>query len=959
MNRDDDKTQTHVVLTKGTMVSHYRIVEKIGAGGMGEVYLAEDTELDRKVALKFLPSHLCQDDDCRARFKREAQAVAKLNHPNIVAIHEVSEFKHRPFFAMEHVEGLSLREVIKQGKSTIAQIIVLAKQLCEGLQEAHEAGIIHRDIKPSNIIIDRKNRPKLLDFGLATIKGADKLTKTGSTLGTAGYMSPEQAEGKEVDQRSDIFSLGVVLYELITGRRPFEGDTDAAVARAIISTTPEPIARYKSGATGELQQIVNKALTKDPSLRYQHADDMLSDLLRLTASIPAHRGLSRRSSRVIWAIATASTFEIWGSLLNGSRLIIAPPGALKLKALAETLANNNVSVLWLTAGLFHVMVDEQIKAFAGVRTVLAGGDVVSPNHVRRLLDAHPDLTFVNGYGPTEGTTFTCTHAVHHFSEVTGPVPIGRPISNTEVFIVDDKLRPVPFGTAGELLIGGDGVTRGYWNRPELTAASFIHNPFTELGGQRLYRTGDFVRLKSTGTLDFLGRKDRQVKVRGFRIELAEIEIILQDHDSVQSCVVDTSDSSKDSLTAFLVVRPESLMEPEELRRYLKTRLPSSMIPSRFILLDSIPLTQNGKVDRLALITLAEQRLSSSPRIDIPRTDTEKRLMPIWQKVLAIEQVFLDTDFFESGGHSILAAQLMLSTQNEFNRNDLTPAFLLEASTLGKMAAKLDRAPGNEYRWLVKMRDVPGIPLFLIHGVGGGLTEYSKLLQALRPEQPVFGLQGHRSTGQGIEHQTVTEIAKDYVSEIVSVHGTGPYQLMSFCAGGMIALEIAEQLEAMGKDVSMLTIVDLIAPHYRDSTEKPSDGRIRSAAQIFVRSGLISLMLRINSHATYKLRRARNRSLAFTAHLLSRMGMPIPQTYFLNYAIERYSKILLNSEPGSFSGHLTLFRSTDTRHMDRTLGWSEFRSGRIEVHDVPVSHHDLLSSDKGINQIVTVLSNHLA
>jgi len=247
------------------------------------VYLAEDNDLDRRVALKFLPLHLCQDEDCRKRFKREAQAAAKLDHPHIVPVYEVGEFQGRPFFAMAHIEGRSLREVIREGKLTVSESIEYTKQICEGLHKAHESGVVHRDIKPGNVIIDTEGRARIVDFGLATVSGEEKLTKTGSTLGTVGYMSPEQIqiEGKHGDHRSDVFSVGVMLYEMLTGRRPFEGETDAAVGRAITDTAPEPIARYKSGTTGELQQILDKALTKDPSLRYQHADGMIADLMRV------------------------------------------------------------------------------------------------------------------------------------------------------------------------------------------------------------------------------------------------------------------------------------------------------------------------------------------------------------------------------------------------------------------------------------------------------------------------------------------------------------------------------------------------------------------------------------------------------------------------------------------------------------------------------------------------------
>jgi len=233
MESDNDRTQTYVVLTKGTMVSHYRIVEKIGAGGMGEVYLAEDTKLNRKVALKFLPPHLCQDDDCRKRFTREAQAAAGLDHPNIIHVYEVSEFKGRPFFSMQIVEGQSLRDVIAGRDLPIERILQIALQICEGLQAAHDKGIIHRDIKPSNILIDGHGRVRIVDFGLAAIGGSEHLTKTGSTLGTIGYMSPEQVRGQEVDHRSDLFSLGVVLYELIAKLNPFKRDSEAATLAAV------------------------------------------------------------------------------------------------------------------------------------------------------------------------------------------------------------------------------------------------------------------------------------------------------------------------------------------------------------------------------------------------------------------------------------------------------------------------------------------------------------------------------------------------------------------------------------------------------------------------------------------------------------------------------------------------------------------------------------------------------
>lgn len=304
---DDDQTSPLIDLSPAAKVSHYTIVRKIGSGGMGEVYLAEDISLNRKVALKFLASHLCQDADCRARFKREAQAAAKLNHPSIVTVYEVSEFNGRPFFAMEHVERQPLSELIKQGDCQLDKAIDLSLQICEGLQEAHKAGIIHRDIKPANILVSQSGRAKLVDFGLAAVSGADKLTKEGSTLGTIGYMSPEQVQGRSTDHRSDLFSFGVVLYEMISCKSPFKAETPAATMNAIVQQTPEPLARYKEGVPAELQRIVSKLLQKDPALRYQTAADVISDLISLkTSSQPLpHLPIKKKHARRIVFGATS------------------------------------------------------------------------------------------------------------------------------------------------------------------------------------------------------------------------------------------------------------------------------------------------------------------------------------------------------------------------------------------------------------------------------------------------------------------------------------------------------------------------------------------------------------------------------------------------------------------------------------------------------------------------------
>jgi TolB-like protein/Flp pilus assembly protein TadD/predicted Ser/Thr protein kinase len=268
----------------GQTISHYKILEKLGEGGMGIVYKAHDTTLDRDVALKFLPHYLTSDPAEKERFYHEARAASALNHPHITTIYEISEHDdpsgggRQLFIAMEYVEGKTLKQLVESESLSMKKVLDIALQVCEGLAAAHEKGIVHRDIKSENILLTPKGQVKIMDFGLAKVKGATKLTKAGSTLGTAAYMSPEQAQGEEVDHRSDIFSFGVVLYELLASKLPFRGEHHAALMYSIINEEPQPVARFNEKATPEIEHIISKALAKDREERYQHADDLLADL---------------------------------------------------------------------------------------------------------------------------------------------------------------------------------------------------------------------------------------------------------------------------------------------------------------------------------------------------------------------------------------------------------------------------------------------------------------------------------------------------------------------------------------------------------------------------------------------------------------------------------------------------------------------------------------------------------
>jgi len=261
----------------GQTISHYKILEKLGEGGMGVVYKAQDLRLGRTVALKFLPEHLWQDSSAKARFIREAKGASAINHQNIATVHDIDEAEGKSFIVMEYVEGKTLKELAQQGLK-LPQVLEFAVQAAEGLSAAHKKEILHRDIKSDNIMATKENLVKIMDFGLAKLKGVSKLTESGATVGTIAYMSPEQTKGEEIDQRSDIFSLGVVLYELITGKLPFPGDHNAAISYSICYEEPEPLARYKSDVPEGVQKIVDKTLKKDKNLRYQSAADLLADL---------------------------------------------------------------------------------------------------------------------------------------------------------------------------------------------------------------------------------------------------------------------------------------------------------------------------------------------------------------------------------------------------------------------------------------------------------------------------------------------------------------------------------------------------------------------------------------------------------------------------------------------------------------------------------------------------------
>ncbi|HWN42365.1 MAG TPA: amino acid adenylation domain-containing protein [Thermoanaerobaculia bacterium] len=387
----------------------------------------------------------------------------------------------------------------------------------------------------------------------------------------------------------------------------------------------------------------------------------------------------------------ASTLEIWGPLLNGGRLVLFPPGPPDLRQLGNILERHGVTTLWLTAGLFHQMVEAHPESLRSIRQLAAGGDVLSPVHVRRALAGLPGLTLINGYGPTEGTTFTCCHVMRSEADLgPGTVPIGRPIANTRVYLLDAMFQPVPVGVVGQLYAAGDGLARGYAGRPDLTAERFVPDPVSGEAGTRLYATGDLARWRPSGEIEFLGRADSQVKIRGFRIEPGEIEAVLAEHPEVETpLVIVCEDVAGDRrLVAYVVPVAGRSPEPAALRAWVEEWLPSYMVPAAFVLLSDFPLGATGKVDRHALPAPVRER--SEPERLGERSAVEELLAGIWCDLLGISSVAPHESFFELGGHSLLATR-MISRIRAVLDLELPLRAVFEEPTLAGLAAMAERA----------------------------------------------------------------------------------------------------------------------------------------------------------------------------------------------------------------------------------------------------------------------------
>jgi aspartate racemase len=679
----------------------------------------------------------------------------------------------------------------------------------------------------------------------------------------------------------------------------------------------------------------------------------------------AHRGIVRLVKEVSYVSLTsddivlqaaplsfdASTFEIWGALLNGGTLAQVPTEKPSLAELGDVLERHRVTVAWFTSGLFSQMVEHELDRLCGVRQVLAGGDVLSVPHVRRFVHAATGSTLINGYGPTENTTFTCCHRISRDQRIESTVPIGRPISNSEVFVLDPHLNPQPVGVPGELYAGGDGIALGYWNRPELTAERFLPHPFKSDPASRVYRTGDRVRYRDDGTIEFLGRFDHQVKIRGHRVELGEIEAALAQHPSVSEAAVIVEQQGDGSKRLDAYVAAHVAVSGPELRQDLASRLPEYMLPSTFTVLEDLPKTASGKVDRRALPAL--RTLSSDAHLGTPRNRTEEELARMWCEVLNVKAVGIHDNFFDLGGHSLLSTRIIARIRVHYGV-ELPLRALFDAPTIAALAARLKTGANDRDRHLVPLQPRGSkTPFFCVHGIGGEVQLYTDLAQALDPERPFIGV---RRIGE--EAPTVEALAAGHIAEVRRA-AAGPYLLGGHSSGATVAYEMARQLVASGEHVLLVAVLDARLPNLRPPRATASMwlGAAMNVCWFVVddlmQATRVELVARARSKTASLARKLADipgfgwmkperpadfRDILGIPWVSEEWAAPMEQPYWSYRAYQ----------PLPYAGHAVLFKARARpllRLSEPDLGWSTMARGGVQVHTVPGSHESMLREPK--------------
>ncbi|MBD2108183.1 amino acid adenylation domain-containing protein [Nodosilinea sp. FACHB-13] len=639
------------------------------------------------------------------------------------------------------------------------------------------------------------------------------------------------------------------------------------------------------------------------------------------------------SDRVLQNISFSfdpSVWQIFWPISCGAQIVLPKPGGQRdIAYLVELIAREQVTILALVPSVLKVFLEQTKGAQSTpLRHIFCGGEALPTTLQDLFINKFGATTQLhNVYGPTEAsidaTYWTCQPGIE-----TAIAPIGRPIANAEVYVLDEHLQPVATGDSGELYIGGRGLARGYLKRPDLTAERFIPHPYSSDTETRLYKTGDLVRYRYDGNLEFLGRLDSQVKIRGFRIELQEIEVALTQHRSVAECVVlaSQSDIENSYLAAYIVTANSHCSTAQELNNFLRGRLPDYMVPEHFIFLDELPLNANGKIDKKKLPEPNLNRQAFENDVVSPRNETELRLTQIWEQELQLGPIGITDSFFELGGNSLLAASMLIKVEDVFGRSPSLGKFF-QLPTIEALAKALQETlEDNSKQSLVAIQPYGSkLPLFCVHTRTGSVLDYYTLAQQLNREQPIYGLQARGlSSSEDVDYR-VEAMARRYIRELQTLQPTGPYFLCGYSFGGLVAYEMAQQLVQDGQTIGLLTLIDTycLTKSWFDFSTPTILGQLR---------GKLSAGVRRVHQKWLSLGYLRSHS---SEAVLERM-MAISERAIRSY------------KPQPYSGSVLLLRATQLpekanlspQFVDETLGWEKLVTGEIKVHSVSGDHFNL-------------------
>ncbi|QAW55311.1 non-ribosomal peptide synthetase DhbF [Bacillus subtilis] len=669
----------------------------------------------------------------------------------------------------------------------------------------------------------------------------------------------------------------------------------------------------------------------------------------------------RFSSDDIWTMFHSyafdfSVWEIWGPLLHGGRLVIVPHHVSRSpEAFLRLLVKEGVTVLNQTPSAFYQFMQAEreqpdLGQALSLRYVIFGGEALELSRLEDWYNRHPENRpqLINMYGITETTVHVSYIELDRsMAALRANSLIGCGIPDLGVYVLDERLQPVPPGVAGELYVSGAGLARGYLGRPGLTSERFIADPFGP-PGTRMYRTGDVARLRADGSLDYVGRADHQVKIRGFRIELGEIEAALVQHPQLEdAAVIVREDQPGDKRLAAYVIPSEETFDTAELRRYAAERLPDYMVPAAFVTMKELPLTPNGKLDRKAL---PAPDFAAAVTGRGPRTPQEEILCDLFMEVLHLPRVGIDDRFFDLGGHSLLAVQLM-SRIREALGVELSIGNLFEAPTVAGLAERLEMGSSQSaLDVLLPLRtsgDKP--PLFCVHPAGGLSWCYAGLMTNIGTDYPIYGLQA-RGIGQREElPKTLDDMAADYIKQIRTVQPKGPYHLLGWSLGGNVVQAMATQLQNQGEEVSLLVMLDAYPNHFLPIKEAPDD-----------EEALIALL----ALGGYDPDSLGDKPLDFEAaiEILRRDGSALAsldETVILNLKNTYVNSvgILGSYKPKTFRGNVLFFRSTIIPEWFDPIepdSWKPYINGQIEQIDIDCRHKDLCQPEP-LAQIGKVLA----